>query len=122
MFRITFITPDGRRTTSSVGPEEHLLDAGLAAGLELPSSCLQGWCLTCAARLVEGAVTQADSRRYFPADQDAGFVLLCTARALSDVIVQTHGRDAMAAAREEKGLPYPKGTWGTSSTGDWSDQ
>lgn len=73
-----------------VGAEEYLLDAGLRAGLDLPSLCLQGWCLTCAARVLEGQVDQSDSRRFYPEDREAGFALVCTGKPLSDLRLRTH--------------------------------
>jgi ferredoxin len=111
-FRATFRLPDSTGRDVTVAPDEHLLDAGLAAGLDLPYSCLQGWCLTCAARLVEGEVDQSDSTRYYAEDRRAGFVLPCTGRPRSNVVLVTHARDAMRRAREQYGLPFPRGDWG----------
>lgn len=111
--RVTFRTPDGRETTIPVSDEEHILDAALRHGLDLPSSCLQGWCLTCAARVVAGKVDQRDSRRYFPQDRDAGFALICTGRpARSPIVLETDARDAMRRVRAQHRLPYPRGDWG----------
>ncbi len=104
--------PDGSEHTVEVRDDEHVLDAALAAGLDLPYSCQQGWCLTCAARLIEGSVNQQDSRRYYAADREAGFILPCTARPESDVTIETHARAAMRANRDRHRLPYPKGDWG----------
>lgn len=111
-FKATFRLPDGSERTVDVNEGEHLLDAGLEAGLDLPYRCLQGWCLTCAARLVSGRVDQHDSRRYYDEDRDAGFVLPCTGRPESDVIIETHARDRMRRNRDKYHLPYPKGNWG----------
>lgn len=111
-FKATFRFPDGDEHVVSVAGDEHLLDAALAEGLDPPYSCLQGWCLTCAARLVSGEVDQRDSRRYYPADREAGFVLPCTGRATSDVVLETHARDAMRRNRERHHLPFPRGDWG----------
>ncbi len=112
--RATFRLPDGAEQTVEVHPGENLLDAGLDAGLDLPYRCLQGWCLTCAAKLVSGEVDQRESRRYFAEDREAGFVLPCTGKALSDVVLETHARDAMRSNREKHGLPFPRGDWGKS--------
>jgi ferredoxin len=109
---VTFRFPDGSETTLAIGGDRHILEAALEAGLDLPYSCLQGWCLTCAARVEAGTIDQQDSRRYFPQDREDGFALLCTGKPQSDVVVETHARDAMRQARDVHHLPYPKGNWG----------
>jgi ferredoxin len=111
-YQATFRLPDGTEQVVSAGDDEYLLDAGLAAGLDLPYRCLQGWCLTCAARVLSGRVNQRDSRRYYEQDRQAGFALLCTGKPESDVVLETHARDAMRRNREKHGLPFPKGDWG----------
>ncbi len=111
-YRATFRLPDGSEHAVDASDEDHLLDVALDAGLDLPYRCLQGWCLTCAARLVEGRVDQRDARRYFDQDREAGFVLPCTARPESDVVVETHARDAMRRNRAAHHLPFPRGDWG----------
>lgn len=113
-YLVTLRTPDRRETTLRVDADRHILDAALEADLDLPFSCLQGWCLTCAARIVSGEVDQRDSRRYYPQDREAGFVLLCTGRAASDLVLDTHARDAMREARRTARLPFPRGDWGNS--------
>ena len=60
--------------TIEVADNESTLDAAWRAGLDLPASCLQGWYVTCAARLLSGEVDQEDALRYYPADQQAGFI------------------------------------------------
>ena len=77
------------------------------AGLRLPAICQQGRCLTCAARLREGEVDQSSADMYFPEDREAGFVLLCTARPRSSLVLETHQEDAMRTHRRAKGLPAP---------------
>lgn len=111
-YRVTFRLPDGSETTLAIPDDRHILDVALEAGLDLPYSCLQGWCLTCAARVIEGTIDQHDSRRYFPQDRREGFALLCTGRPQSPCIVETHARDVMRRARDTHHLPYPKGNWG----------
>ena len=111
-FHVRLAMPDGQEHVIDVAGDQHVLDAALAAGLDLPYSCLQGWCLTCAARLVDGEIDQADSKRYYAEDRRAGFALLCTGRPRSDLVLVTHARDAMRLARNRHGLPFPRGDWG----------
>jgi ferredoxin len=94
------------------GAEEHILDAARKAGLRLPSACEQGWDLACAVRVLEGRWDNGDARRYFEADREAGFALICTAKPLSDMRVETHQRAAMQEHRRALRLPAPRGAWG----------
>ena len=108
-FQITFVTPEGKQVRTQAEADEYLFDVAARAGLDLPHMCLQGWCTNCAGRLLEGQVDQSEARRIFPEDEAAGFVLLCSAFARSDVRVLTHQKEAMRAHREEHGLPAPRG-------------
>jgi ferredoxin len=92
-----------------VAADESVWDAATRAGIKLPSMCLQGWCTTCAGRVLAGDFDPAEALRYYPQDQDAGFILLCTARPRSAMCIQTHQRDAMRAHRRHHGLPAPRG-------------
>lgn len=107
-YRVTFVT-DGGQVEAAADDDEYLLDAAAAAGLELPSMCLQGWCTTCAGRVLEGQVDQSEARRLFPQDEAAGFVLLCSAFARSNLRILTHQKEEMRAYRREHGLPAPRG-------------
>ena len=71
--------------------------------------CLQGWCITCAAHVEgPGEWDQSASLRYYPQDREAGFILLCTARPRSDLVIRTHQRLAMRDHRIALGLPTPR--------------
>jgi ferredoxin len=106
---VTFIWPDGQEARLEVSEDEFLLTAAYRAGLDLPSMCLQGWCITCAGRVEgPGEWDQSASLRYFPKDREAGFILLCTARARSDLVIRTHQRIAMRDNRLAHGLPTPR--------------
>ena len=107
-YEVTFLTEE-RHLTVAVADNEYLLNAGAEAGLELPYMCLQGWCTTCAARVLEGQVDQSEARRIYPQDEAAGFVLLCSAFPRSNLRLLTHQKEAMRAHRRELGLPAPRG-------------
>ncbi|MFM8465736.1 MAG: 2Fe-2S iron-sulfur cluster-binding protein, partial [Burkholderiaceae bacterium] len=74
---------DGKQHEIAVSADEHLLDAALEAGLDLPYACKGGVCCTCRAKLLEGEVSM-DKNFTLEADEMAqGFVLSCQARALT---------------------------------------
>lgn len=77
---------DGKQHEIVMGADEHLLDAALEAGLDLPYACKGGVCCTCRAKLLEGKVTM-DKNFTLEADEvAAGFVLSCQSRALSKTV------------------------------------
>jgi ferredoxin len=108
-FDVLLRMPTGERTIQ-VAEDEHIWDAAFRQGLILPALCHQGWCLTCAGRLEAGEVDQRDSVGFFPQDKDAGFVLLCTGRPLSNLCIRTHQAMAMRKHRLALGLPAPYST------------
>jgi ferredoxin len=65
-----------------------VLDDALQRGLEMPFGCRMGSCGMCGARLLKGRVDQ--STQFFLSEEqiEQGFVLLCQARPLSDLVVQ----------------------------------
>ncbi len=107
--RVTLILPDGKEINLTVGADEAIWDAALRAGVELPNMCLQGWCISCAGRVLEGEFDQREALRYYDADRSAGFILLCTARPRSAMRILTHQKAAMREHRLAEGLPTPRG-------------
>jgi len=79
-----------------VAPERPVLDAALEAGLNLPHSCKGGNCGACRARLLEGEVTYPNGRPLGLSDAEVadGFILLCQARAVSDLRIEAFERSA----------------------------
>ena len=64
-----------------------LLDELRAQGVDLPYGCEYGGCITCAAKLAEG---QVDQRRQVALNNrqiNDGYVILCVARPLSDIVL-----------------------------------
>lgn len=82
------IEPHGR--TLRVDRTKAVLDAALAAGLNLPHSCKSGHCSSCRARLVSGEIHYRNGRPLgiTALEEAAGQVLLCQARPLSDLTVE----------------------------------
>jgi ring-1,2-phenylacetyl-CoA epoxidase subunit PaaE len=75
------IVLDGKEHELQIGADEHVLDAALDAGLDLPFSCKAGVCCTCRAKVMCGEVVM-DKNYTLEADEMAqGYVLSCQARA-----------------------------------------
>lgn len=108
-YQVELILPDDETARLEIRADESVWDAATRAGIRLPSMCLQGWCTTCAARVLEGEFDPAEALRYYPEDKAAGYILLCTARPRSPMRILTHQRDAMRAHRLKAGLPTPRG-------------
>lgn len=81
--------------TLQVSEDETILSVADAAGLELPSSCHAGVCTTCAGQITEGTVDQTDGMGVSPDLQKQGYVLLCIAKPLSDLKIQTEKEEVV---------------------------
>lgn len=64
-----------------------VLEGALAAGYEIPYSCRTGVCGSCRGRVVAGSVAGGQGAGLSEEEQAAGQVLLCQARACSDLTV-----------------------------------
>lgn len=64
-----------------------ILDAAHRAGADLPYSCKSGVCCTCRAKVVEGKVEMAQNYSLEPWEVEAGYVLTCQSRPLTDRVV-----------------------------------
>jgi ring-1,2-phenylacetyl-CoA epoxidase subunit PaaE len=85
--KVTFIVDGLKREVQFQREQGSLLEAGAAAGLDLPFSCKGGMCCTCRARLLEGEVKMRKNFALEQADLDAGFVLTCQSYPLSDRVL-----------------------------------
>ncbi len=81
------IDPGGHQIR--VRADENVLGAALAAGIRLPHSCRAGRCASCKSKLVAGQVAYPEGTPpgITPDEIARGEVLLCQARALSDLVV-----------------------------------
>ncbi len=79
---------DGKRTEFGLPYNtDSVLDAGRKAGADLPFACKSGVCCTCRAKLLEGEVDMAVNYALDPVEVQAGFVLTCQSRPLTDRVV-----------------------------------
>ena len=81
--------------TYAVDARRPLLDALRDQGVDLPYGCKYGGCITCAARLTAGEVDQRRQVALNNRQIANGYVILCVARARSDITleigVESHG-------------------------------
>ncbi len=67
-----------------------ILDAGLAAGMNLPYACKGGVCCTCRARVLEGEVHMDRNYTLEAHEIAAGFVLTCQSHPVSEHVVVSY--------------------------------
>ena len=58
----------------------------LAASIDVPHSCREGWCGSCVCLVVSGEVDMAHSDVLEAEDRQAGLILACQARPVSDTV------------------------------------
>jgi CDP-4-dehydro-6-deoxyglucose reductase len=85
------VSLSGSEISFGAAPDESLLDAALAASLNLPHSCKGGNCGSCRARLLQGETYYPNGPPLGLSDTEVaeGLVLLCQARARTDVRIET---------------------------------
>jgi CDP-4-dehydro-6-deoxyglucose reductase len=85
------ITLSTSKVSFEAAAGQSVLDAALNASLNLPHSCKGGNCGSCRARLLTGEIHYPNGQPLGLSEAEAaeGFVLLCQARALSDLSIET---------------------------------
>jgi ring-1,2-phenylacetyl-CoA epoxidase subunit PaaE len=78
---------DGKRREVPVAEGEAILDAALRGGVDLPFACKGGMCSTCRAKLVEGKAEMDVNYSLEPWELNAGFILTCQAKPVSEKVV-----------------------------------
>lgn len=82
------VTVGGRTGSFELGADGgNILDAAMAAGLDVPYSCKGGVCATCKAKLLAGEVDMDINHALSPQEVAAGYVLTCQAHPLSESVV-----------------------------------
>jgi ferredoxin-NADP reductase len=85
--RIEF-SSSGRTVIARAG--QTILQAGLAAGIDLPYSCTMGGCGACKVRKRSGAVVISEPNCLSETEREAGFVLACCSYADDTVVIEGH--------------------------------
>jgi ferredoxin len=76
-----------------VPADRYILNSAEAQGVELPFSCRNGACTTCAVRVISGQIYQPEAMGISPKLKEQGYALLCVSYARSDLVVETQDED-----------------------------
>jgi ferredoxin len=71
------------------GARENVLDAALAAGLRLASSCTQGMCGSCKTTMLSGMVDMEHNGGIRPREVAQNKILVCCSKPLSDLRIDS---------------------------------
>ena len=77
-----------RGKSYQVEDKRPLLDSLKEQGVDLPYGCKYGGCITCAAKLVYGEVDQKRQVALNNRQINDGYIILCVARPLSNLILE----------------------------------
>jgi ferredoxin len=79
--------------TIEVPEDRYILMSAEAQGVELPFSCRNGACTSCAVRVRSGEVYQPEAMGLSPKLRESGYALLCVSYPRSDLEVETQDED-----------------------------
>eukprot|EP00899_Mesostigma_viride_P015498 jgi/Mesvir1/2394/Mv22138-RA.1 len=91
--KVTFLGANNSSTVLNCPKDSYILDAALKSDLDLPWSCRGAICGVCVGKVTKGSVDMSDIEDLtFTLDQeqiDEGMALLCMARPVGDVTIET---------------------------------
>ena len=83
----------GTQYTLQVPEDRYILHSAEQQGTELPFSCRNGACTTCAVRVLSGEIYQPEAIGLSPELRRQGYALLCVSYPRSDIEVETQDED-----------------------------
>ncbi|WP_193199071.1 2Fe-2S iron-sulfur cluster-binding protein [Nostoc sp. MG11] len=83
----------GEIHTLQVSEDRYILHSAEKQGVELPFSCRNGACTTCAVRVLSGEIYQPEAIGLSPELRRQGYALLCVSYPRSDLEVETQDED-----------------------------
>lgn len=76
-----------------VPEDRYILHSAENQGVDLPFSCRNGACTTCAVRVISGEIYQPEAMGLSLELQKQGYALLCVSYPRSDLFVETQDED-----------------------------
>ena len=92
--RVTILNPHtGQELSLPVAEDEYVLFSFEEQGFDLPFSCRQGACTTCAFKVLEGKVHQPEAMGVGRDLREEGYGLTCVAYPRSDLVLELQDED-----------------------------
>lgn len=88
---LVVISRAGQDRGIQVEPGQTILEAALAAGIEMPFSCAMGGCGACRVHRAEGEVQMEEPNCLSRAEREQGYVLTCVGRPLTQATIEVEG-------------------------------
>ena len=89
-FKVTIRNKEtGKTYVELVDSKEYILKEFEKKGFKLPFSCRNGCCTSCAVKIVSGNLDQTEAMGLSQPLKDEGYALLCVAKAIEDLEVET---------------------------------
>ena len=85
------VSKGGQEQGIRVEPGQTILEAALAAGIDMPFSCAMGGCGACRVRREAGEIQMEEPNCLSRAERDEGYVLTCVGRPLSQGTIVVEG-------------------------------
>lgn len=79
--------------TLEVPEDQYILQYAETQGVQLPFSCRNGACTTCAVRVLSGEIHQPEAMGLSPQLKQRGYALLCVSYPRSNLVVETQDED-----------------------------
>ncbi len=79
----------GKIYQENISDDDYILKEFEKKGLRLPFSCRNGCCTSCAVKIISGNLEQPEAMGVSQALKDKGYALLCVAKAIEDIEVET---------------------------------
>ena len=79
----------GKIYQENVGDQDYILKEFEKKGFKLPFSCRNGCCTSCAVKILSGKLEQPEAMGVSQYLKDQGYALLCVARVIEDIEVET---------------------------------
>lgn len=83
----------GQTYKVQVPADRYILQSGENQGINIPFSCRNGACTTCAVRVLSGEIYQPEAMGLSLELQKQGYALLCVSYPRSDLEVETQDED-----------------------------